>query len=107
MKHLSLTRRTLLARACQVPAATLLVLTSGCVDKKRAASCADPTQLSDSDNSLRTSLQYTDHPPDPTKACGGCAYFQSSGETTECGQCVILNGAVAVKGHCTSWTAKK
>lgn len=107
MKHLNWTRRTLLARACQLPATTLFVFTAGYTDKKQAAACADPAQLSDSDNSLRTSLQYTDLAADPAKACLGCAYFQSSGETVECGKCVILSGTVAATGRCMSWTAKK
>ena len=107
MKNVDLARRALLARACQVPAATLLLFAAGCADKKQIASCADPAQLSDAEKSLRTSLQYADHAPDPTQACSTCAYFQSSDGTAGCGKCVILNGAVAVNGHCTSWTAKK
>lgn len=107
MKHHNLTRRTLLARACQVPAATLFVFAAGCVDKKQAAACADPAQSNDSENALRTSLRYTDHASDPTKACRGCTYFQFSGATGECGKCVILSGTVAATGHCMSWTAKQ
>lgn len=107
MKNFEVSRRALLGYACQVPAAALFALITGCADRKQAASCADPAQLSDSETSLRASLSYVDDAPDPAKSCSGCAYFQSSEATLACGQCAILNGAVAAKGHCTSWTSRK
>lgn len=106
MKRITISRRTLLAGACQVPAATFLVLLGGCAAKKQSSVCADPDQLTESEISLRASLQYTDQSPDPAKACGGCAYFHPASNNAECGNCQILNGPVHVKGRCTSWSAK-
>ena len=106
MKCITISRRTLLAAACQIPVATVFAVISGCADKKPSAACANPGQLSDSETGLRASLQYTDQSPDPAKACGGCAYFRRATETAECGNCQILNGPVDAQGHCTSWSAK-
>jgi uncharacterized paraquat-inducible protein A len=102
----TISRRALLIRACQIPAAAIAVSLAACVDKNKTAACADPDQLSQSEISLRASVQYTDRAPDPTKACGGCAYFRASSDATECGRCDILNGSVSVTGHCSSWSAK-
>ena len=106
MKRIAISRRTLLAGACQVPVATFLGLLGGCADKKQSAVCSDPQQLTESEMSMRASLQYTDQTRDPAKACGGCAYFHRAADTADCGNCQILNGPVPVKGHCTSWSAK-
>jgi hypothetical protein len=106
VKRITISRRTLLAGACQVSATTFLGLLGGCADKKQAAVCADPDQLTESEMSIRASLQYTDQSPDLAKACGGCAYFPRAADTAECGNCQILNGPVHVKGHCTSWSAR-
>jgi hypothetical protein len=106
MKRIAISRRTLLAGACQISGATVLAVVSGCAEKKPASACVNPDQLSDSERSLRASLQYTDQNPDPTKVCGGCAYFSRAADTAACGNCQILNGPVYAQGHCTSWSAK-
>lgn len=106
MKRATLSRRRLLAGACQASTATFLALIGGCAGKKPSAACTDPGQLTDSETGLRASLQYTDQASDPAKACSTCAYFHRAADTTECGNCQILNSAVEAKGHCTSWSAK-
>ena len=106
MKCTTISRRTLLAGACQIPAATVFAVIGGCADKKPSAACASPDLLSDSDKDLRASLQYTDQSPDPAKTCGGCAYLRRAADGAECGNCQILNGPVYAQGHCTSWSAK-
>jgi hypothetical protein len=106
MNRITLSRRALLAAACQAPALTVLAVISGCADRKPAAACADPQQLTDPEKALRASLQYRDQSPDPAKTCRGCVYFGRMADTVECGNCQILNGPVYAQGHCTSWSAK-
>ena len=107
MKIITLSRRTVLAGACQIPTATFLALIAGCTDKKQSVACTDTTgQLTDTETGLRESLQYTDQAPDPATACSTCAYFRRTTETTECGNCQLLNGPVRATGHCASWSAK-
>jgi hypothetical protein len=70
-----------------------------------AQNCTENEDISDSEQAMRNSLEYTDASADPKKTCGGCQYFMSAG-SAECGKCQILNGPANAKGHCTSWTAK-
>jgi hypothetical protein len=106
MKRITISRRALLAAACQIPAAIVFAVVSGCADKKPSAACANPDQLSDAERGMRASVQYTDQSPDPAKTCGGCAYFRRAADTADCGNCQILNSPVYAQGHCTSWSAK-
>lgn len=72
----------------------------------RSESCGHPDELSDGEQSMRQSLEYTEHAADENKACRGCGYFKAAA-TGACGQCLILNGTVSAQGHCDSWTAKQ
>ncbi len=66
--------------------------------------CADPKAMDSGQQSLRTSLNYVEQSPDPTKTCFACGFFQ--GNADSCGNCVIFNGPANAKGHCDSWGAK-
>jgi hypothetical protein len=73
---------------------------------KAAAACLDPDELSDSEQSKRDSLDYTDKAPDSKQACRGCAFFNPEKAGAGCGNCEVLGGAVDAKGHCVSWTKR-
>lgn len=94
-----LTRRTFLFRGAQLPVALL-------VTHAAAGACVDPDELSDSVQSMRDSLEYTDAAADAKQACGGCSYFQGAKAGAACGNCEVLHGPVSAKGHCVSWTKK-
>jgi hypothetical protein len=66
--------------------------------------CNEPGQLSNSDQSMRTSLGYKNESPDPQQVCGGCEYFTASDGA--CGSCELLPGQVSSGGRCDSWSAK-
>ena len=102
---MNISRRTLLECACRIPTAFALASVAACGNEK-VAQCVDSASLSAAENSLRASLQYTDSSNDLKTTCGACAYFRQSGDESGCGTCDILNGAVSVQGHCTSWSAK-
>jgi uncharacterized paraquat-inducible protein A len=94
-----LDRRTFLFRGLQLPAALL-------VSRTAAGACVDPDELSDSVQSMRDSLEYTDAAADAKQSCMGCAYFQAQKAGATCGNCEVLHGPVSAKGHCVSWTKK-
>ena len=106
MKQKMISRRALLVHACGVPIAGTALFLGACADKQQSTSCADPKQLTDSENGLRASLQYADQAADAGKSCSGCAFFHSVANSDACGTCEILMGPVSAKGHCTSWSAK-
>ena len=105
MKQTTFSRRTVLARACQLSAAVALPLFTNAVKGKEAA-CVDPEQLSAGEISLRESVKYTDSSSASEKSCVKCAFFQASTDAPKCGRCQILNGSVSAAGHCTSWSPK-
>ena len=104
-----ITRRTVLVRGVQFPAAGFVALAFGaCGDRESgvpALVCADPNLLSKGELSLRESLQYVEVHEDPDQVCGKCAFF-NPGENTSCGHCQILNGPANPNGHCTSWNLR-
>jgi uncharacterized paraquat-inducible protein A len=94
-----LNRRTFLVRSLQVPAA--LLMAEGAI-----GSCVDPDELSDSVQSMRESLEYTDAAADPKQLCSGCSFFKPEKAGASCGHCEVLGGPVDAKGHCVSWTKR-
>jgi len=66
-----------------------------------AESCGD-----DSNEGLRSSLNYIRVAKDREQRCETCAFF-SVASSTACGNCAIMSGPVVAAGHCDSWTAKK
>jgi uncharacterized paraquat-inducible protein A len=102
-----LTRRKFLLRGVQLPAA--LVVTSSAAltwTKANAAACVDADELSDSVQSMRESLEYTDAAPDPKQVCNGCSFFKPPKANASCGPCEVLGGPVSATGHCVSWTKR-
>ena len=94
-----ITRRTFLFRGVQLPAAML-------VTHAAVGACVDPDELSDSVQSMRDSLEYSDAAPDAKQSCSGCSYFQAQKAGAACGNCEVLHGPVSAQGHCVSWTKK-
>lgn len=102
-----ITRRSVLRQGIQLPAAGVaLYALSACGESKpKVAACADPNQLSVSENSLRKAGHYVEQAPDPAKNCAGCGFF-AMGDKPPCGKCEIFQGPVNSAGHCDSWAAK-
>jgi hypothetical protein len=94
-----LNRRSFLVRSLQIPCALL-------VADAAAGACVNPDELSDSVQSMRESLEYTDAASDPNQACKGCALFMAAKDKAGCGYCEVLAGPVDAKGHCVSWTKR-
>jgi hypothetical protein len=93
----SLARRRLLELVISAP----LVAWGAAAEADPA--CVDMSALSDSEKSLRTSLNYRLVSDDPKRVCGGCSFFMAP--RGDCGQCSILNGPTTDKGRCDSWAA--
>ena len=104
-----ITRRSVLIRGVQFPAAGFVALTFGACGEKEsgvlAEVCADPNVLSQGELSLRESLQYVEVYEDPDQVCGKCLFFSPT-ENPLCGNCQILNGPANRNGHCTSWNLR-
>jgi hypothetical protein len=65
--------------------------------------CVDMSALSDSEKSLRTSLNYRLVSDDPKRVCGGCSFFAAG--KGDCGGCSILNGPTTDQSRCDAWAA--
>jgi len=98
-----ISRRKLMDDGVRISLAGLLIGAT-CAATAADKVCADPATLDSGAKSMRSSLNYVDTAPDPSKACSLCAFFQASAEG--CGTCQLLNGPVNSKGHCDSWGAK-
>jgi hypothetical protein len=92
-------RRRFIAYALQ---ASALICASASV----RAACGDPDDLSDSVQSMRESLEYTDAAADPKQACKACSFFKPAKAGDDCAQCEVLNSPVRATGHCVSWTKR-
>ncbi len=69
--------------------------------------CYDPELLSTAEQSTRKLRGYVDRSPQAeSRRCGGCAFFESSGEPADCGHCKILGGPVSAMGLCSAWAEK-
>jgi hypothetical protein len=97
MKH-SPTRRTILLTLSQVSLASALATAA-----RGAELCADPKTMDSGQQSLRTTLHYSEQSAEQAKTCSVCGFFQAD---KTCGTCMIFNGPVNPKGHCDSWSAK-
>lgn len=101
-----MTRRTILRQGmnCSVGAAISLGM-SGCgTGDDKTIGCSDPSELSRSEISMRTSLNYTDTSSDPDKTCLGCAFFTGNEPGGSCGRCEILDSQVGSQAYCDSWS---
>lgn len=106
MNEIKLSRRAVLTRASAIATVSFLGASGARAAEEGAGSCVDPKQQRAGDKSLRDSMEYTAHSPDSLKECAACAFFQPSGDNEQCGNCVILNGAVDATGNCVSWSPK-
>ena len=106
----NVTRRSVLVRGLQFPAAGFVALTFGACGEPESGDlaqvCADPDMLSQGELSLRESLQFVEAYEDANKVCGKCAFFTPT-ENSQCGHCQILNGPADQNGHCTSWSMRE
>lgn len=104
-----LSRRTVLIRGMQLPAAGFVALAFGACDQNESAgtasSCVDADLLSQGELSLRKSLKYVENHENPNETCSQCAYF-TAGQNSGCGNCQILNGPANSNGHCSSWSKR-
>lgn len=107
---IKLSRRDALKRGLQIPLGAGVLLGLGACGNGRKQShvtaCADPSQLSEGEASMRAATHYTETSPDPQKMCGGCAYFDSAQAKAGCAACQILRGQVTAQGNCDSWSAR-
>ena len=107
--HSYCTRRSIVLGTLRASLGGALVLgLSSCGnerDKPSQTVCADPENMSTSEELMRTSLGYTPKAPNPAKACAACAYFKAS--AGDCGSCDLLNGSqVNSMGSCNSWSLR-
>ena len=106
----NMTRRCVLVRGMQVPAAGFVALTfGGCGGNESGGSaqgCADPDVLSRGELSLREAVQYVEVYDNPDEVCSKCSYF-SRIDNSMCGNCQIFDGPANPNGHCTSWSMRQ
>ena len=104
-----ISRRTLLLRAVQIPVGgSVLFGLSACGSDNGnsiAMLCADPSQMTSAQESVRRTLRYTEVSPDPAKVCSGCDFFHAGSEAGGCGTCEMFTGnPVNPGGYCDSWS---
>lgn len=99
------TRRLWLTRCIQLAVVGPITIMAACQRSDQVV-CADPTRLSDSENSLRASLRYTENSPRDDQRCRVCAFYDAS-QAPPCGMCKLLKGPVSPNGHCDSWSKAK
>lgn len=100
-----LTRRAVLERGLQLSVGAGLAATlSACGDDPGPSLvCADPGQMTSSEESVRRTLKYTEISPDPARVCASCEFFNAG--AGGCGTCEMFGGkAVNPGGHCDSWS---
>lgn len=99
-----ISRRELMDGGVRISLAGLLIgATRGAVAADKV--CADPDALDSGAQSMRSSLNYVDASPDPSKTCSKCAFFEAS--ANGCGNCQLLHGPVDAKGHCDGFGPKE
>lgn len=92
-------RRKFMARGLQASALIFVGASAG-------ATCVDPDELSDSVQSMRESLEYTDSAPDAKQSCKRCSFFKAAKPSDACASCEVLGSPVSATGHCVSWTKR-
>lgn len=108
----TLSRRSLLGWGLKLPVAGAAVAALGACSgggsgPAAAAACADASNLTASEASLRQASAYVEKAPDPAKTCAGCTFFTVDPNGGPCGTCQIFVGGPAnAQGHCASWAAK-
>lgn len=87
-------------------------LLQGCGSKDAAKeegklSCTSTEGLSQAEVTMRTTLKYVDHSPDPNKTCSKCNLYVNAAKPNTCGGCQVVKGPIHPDGYCTSWVAKQ
>jgi hypothetical protein len=101
-----LDRRTFLTRAALLGGtAAGLGLLVGCGKGGGALVCTDTASLKPDEIATRTSLNYADASPDPTKLCSSCTLYLPAAEGA-CGGCSVVKGPINPNGYCISWVKK-
>lgn len=77
-----------------------------CAGVTARATCIDPDELSDSVQSMRESLEYTDAAPANKQSCKDCYFFKPAKPDDVCANCEVLASPVKATGHCDSWTER-
>lgn len=101
-KEPRLSRRQWLCHTAQLSMAGAVALVAGC-GKRAALVCTDPDRSSDSENSLRASLHYTEASTIEAEVCSGCGFYRTV-EDNPCGGCDLLKVPVNPHGRCDSWS---
>jgi len=70
----------------------------------REFACTDTGGLAAEDVTARVNAGYTDHAPDPARACERCQQYMGSSDG--CGACKLVRGPIHPKGTCKVFTAK-
>lgn len=103
----SFSRREILRRLVILSGTGAAILAlPACSNSDKRAVCADPKAMSAAEKGLREGQHYVEASPDPSRTCGGCAFFTAGNTSEACGQCQIFSGPANRHGHCDAWAAK-
>ncbi len=105
MSGLKFSRRVLLRDGCNLVVAGAFLSGARSHGAETRSVCVDLT-ASESNPSLRESLNFTEESPYPEKLCSGCAYFVPEDGTPPCGGCQIFSGPTNAGGYCDVWSPK-
>lgn len=101
------TPRTLLTRrmfgAGALTACAALPVIQACSGGRQQLICGS-AGLTAQQNTMRSTLQYTEHAADPNKACKRCALY--TGNETSCGTCTLVAGQIHPEGSCASFAPR-
>ena len=67
--------------------------------------CMDTSGLSETDATMRETLQYTDVSPEADKNCANCSLYVVPEPDAGCGTCLTVKGPIHPEGYCTIWAA--
>jgi High potential iron-sulfur protein len=100
MKNETLSRRRMLVvlGASAAGAAVLGACGGGALD------CSNAPGLTAEQRTMRQSLAYVEHSPNPSQRCETCNFY--TGTPTACGGCNLNMGNVNPQGYCSSYVAK-
>jgi len=112
MKNEKISRRSLLRRSAAFGAAGigLAVFGPGCGGEEGdggsggSANCNDTSDLTPTQRSTRSSLQYVEQSPfGAEKNCENCSFYSAASGEQQCGACTLVPGPIAPEAYCNSW----
>lgn len=68
--------------------------------------CTDTHGLAAAEINARASLRYTEHAPQPDRACSKCQQFEAPASDGPCGKCKVLRGPISPHGFCNAFTPR-